>query len=33
MGVSTVFVHEGTMKSVGMRLTSKGKVKCVGVKK
>ena len=33
MGVSTVFVHGGTMKPVGMRLTSKKKVKCVAVKK
>ena len=32
-GVSTVFVHEGTMKPVDMRLTSRKKVKCVGVKK
>ena len=32
-GVSTVFIHEGTMKPVGMRLTSKRKAKCVGVKK
>ena len=32
-GVSTVFVHEGTMKPAGMRLTSQKKVKCVAVKK
>lgn len=33
MGVSTVFGTERTMKPVGMRLTSKKKVKCVAVKK
>ena len=32
-GVSTVFVHGGTIKPVDMRLTSRKKVKCVGVKK